>query len=166
MRWIVYFILAYVSLGIQAGLAGPFLRVHGAPPNVVLLAAIFVAVNARREPALLGCFLLGLMQDLLTSQALGLYAMSYGLVAMFVISTQEFVYRDHPLTHFSLALVGGLMTAGVLFVHGWIRGPFESPVALLTSAAYTAVIAVPVLGLLQMVRKAFAFQPSRLRHRL
>lgn len=161
MRWVVYFILAYVSLGVQAGLAGPFLRVHGAPPNLVLLAAIFVAVNAPRESALLGCFVLGLMQDLLTTQALGVYALSYGLVGMFIVSTQEFVYRDHPITHFSLALAGGLMTGAVVFVHGWIKGPWAPPGALMASAAYTAVIGVVVLGVLQKVRSAFAFQSTR-----
>ena len=51
----------------------------------------------------------GVMQDLLTQTPLGLYALSYGLVGMFVVSTQEVVYREHPLTHFSLALVGGLL---------------------------------------------------------
>jgi len=39
MRWIVYFILAYVAIGLQAGLA-PFLTWNGASPNFVLLAVI------------------------------------------------------------------------------------------------------------------------------
>jgi rod shape-determining protein MreD len=163
MRWLVFFILGYVALGVQAGLAAPHLRVSGAPPNVVLIAVIFVAVNAPREAALLGCFVLGVMQDLLTTGGLGVFAFSYGLVGMFVVSTQEFVYRDHPLTHFSLALMGGVVTGLVVLVHGWVRGPWVSPVTLITSAAYTAVLAVVVLGVLQKFRRAFAFQPSRRR---
>src|SRR3954468_13126707 len=107
MRWLVYFILAYVALGVQAGLVGPHLRVGGAPANVVLIAAIFVAVNAPREAALLGCFVLGWMQCFLSAETLGIYAMAFSLVGMFVISTQEFVYREHPLTHFSMTLAGG-----------------------------------------------------------
>lgn len=166
MRWLVFFILAYLALGVQAGLAGAYLRVNGAPPNVVLLAALFVAVNAPREEALLGCFVLGLMQDLLTMDALGVYALSYGVVGMFVISTQEFVYRGHAATNFSLSLVGGLVTGAVVFAHGWVRGPWVSPVALLTSAVYTAVIGVVVLGLLQRARGAFAFQAPRRRGRV
>lgn len=163
MRWLVYFILAYVALGIQAGLASPFMRWRGAVPNVVLLAAIFISINAPREAALFGCFLLGLMQDMLTTQALGVYAFSYSLVGMFVISTQEFVHRDHPLTHFSLTLAGGLITAGVVFIHGWVRGPWMPPAALVTSAVYSALLGVVVLGLLQKMRKVFAFQPARRR---
>jgi cell shape-determining protein MreD len=109
---------------------------------------------------------MGLMQDMLTSQPLGLYALAYSVVGMFVISTQEYVYRGHPLTHFSMTLAGGCVTGAILFLHGWVRGPWVSPVVLLTSAVYTAVIAVVVLGALQAVRGAFGFQPSRRRARV
>src|SRR5215212_2628538 len=61
VRGISYVILAYVALGAQIGLSA-FIRVGGAPPNLVLLAALFVALNAPKEPALLGCFGLGLIQ--------------------------------------------------------------------------------------------------------
>src|SRR5437899_56237 len=110
MRWLTYFILAYIALGLQVGLA-PSMAFQGAAPNLVLICAIFIAINARREPALLGCFGLGAMQDLLTQQPLGLFALGYGLVGMFVVSTQELVYREHPLTHFSMTFSGGLITA-------------------------------------------------------
>ena len=73
MRWITYFILAYVILGLQIG-AGPFLRFQGASPNLVLLAVIFITMNAPRDAALLGAFSLGVMQDLLTAQPPGLFA--------------------------------------------------------------------------------------------
>src|SRR5204862_1426264 len=63
MRWLSYFILAYLMLGLQAGLA-PYVRAGGAPPNFVLLTALFIALNAPRDASLLGCFGLGLMQDL------------------------------------------------------------------------------------------------------
>src|SRR5262245_64336004 len=104
----------------QIGL-GAYVRIEGAAPNLVLLAAAFIALNAPKEPALLGCFLLGLMQDLLTQQTLGIYALSYGLVAMFVISTQQLVYREHPLTHISIAFSASILTATVIVLHGLFR---------------------------------------------
>src|ERR1041384_2202503 len=113
MRWLPYFILAYVALGLQAGISAE-VAVWSARPNLVLIAAIFIALHAPRETALLGCFVMGLLQDLLSIQPLGLFALSYGLVGMFVISTQEIVYREHPLTHVSLALMSSLMTGAVL----------------------------------------------------
>src|ERR1700761_1656292 len=132
MRWIVYFILAYVAVGLQVGLA-PLRRYDEGMPNFVRLAVIFIALNAPREPALLGAFMLGLLQDLMSTQGMGIYAFSYGLAAMFTISTQEIVYREHPLTHFTLGLITGFTTAVVLTLHAWapwlhatapLKGPF------------------------------------------
>jgi rod shape-determining protein MreD len=176
MRWITYFILAYFALGIQTGLDG-FVRVHGAAPNFVLLAAIFIALNAPRDAALLGCFILGALQDLTTRQALGLYALSYGLTAMLVFEAQHAVYRQHPITHISLALFGGILTGIILTIHGLIHpaaaaemasgasAPLPAiryaPMTLFLSAVYTAALAPFVIGPLQRLKQLFSFQPTR-----
>jgi len=179
MRWLAYFILAYLALGAQIGLA-PYLALGGATPNLVLLCAIFLAINAGREPALLGCFGLGAMQDMLSQQPLGLFAFSYGLLGMFVVSTQELVYREHPLTHFSMALSGGFITAAVTIAHDYLRPtaaavqrdgmilPALRPawMTLFTSALYTAALAILVLGILQRIKKLFAFDAARRKARL
>jgi rod shape-determining protein MreD len=162
---VTYLILAYVTLGMQIGL-GSYVKIEGAAPNLVLLAVAFIALNAPKEPALLGCFLLGLMQDLLTQQTLGIYALSYGLVAMFVISTQQLVYREHPLTHISITLSASIITAVVIVLHGLFRLEPEERVALtkLTySTLYTTALSPIILGVLQKLRKAFGFQTKRLR---
>ena len=176
MRWFSYFILAYFALGLQVGLS-PHVSYRGASPNLVLLAVVFIAINAPRDAALLGCFALGVLQDLLSQQQPGLFALSYGLIGMFIVSTQQAVYREHPLTHFSLALIGGLVAAALLLLHGWIYPP--SPrvtdgkvilpavrlpvVAELTRVLYTALLAPVLIGMLQRSRRFFAFQPVRRR---
>jgi rod shape-determining protein MreD len=165
MRWLAYFILAYIMLGLQAGLA-VHLSIGSAKPNLVVLAVIFIAIFAPRDAAMLGAFVLGFLQDLLTGQALGVYAFSYGLVAMFTVSTQQVVYRGHPLTHFSLALVAQLMTMSVIVLHGLIRGPWLQILPLFYSALYTACLAPMVLGVLGRMKRGFAFQPPRRRVRL
>jgi rod shape-determining protein MreD len=175
MRWPIYFILAYLAIALQIGLA-PFLRYRGASPNLVLIAAVFVALHAPRDAALLGCFCLGVLQDLVTQQQPGLYALSYGLTAILVFGGNQVVYRDHPLTHFTMVLVGGLITAAVLLLHGWIHPPSPKVAAAggpalpavrlsagteMVRAAYTAALAVALLWVLQRAKKAFAFQPQR-----
>ena len=184
MRWLAYFILAYVAIGVQIGL-GPYVQYRGAQPNVVLLAAVFVGLNAPRDAALLGCFCMGLMQDLVTQQPPGLFALSYGLTGLVVVGSHHLLQREHWLTHFVLVLVGGLLTAAVLLVHAWVhpdvpRGPAggAGAAAAATAAAmlpairlsagtefvralYIAVLAPVVLGLLQRGRRFFAFQPQR-----
>jgi len=167
MKWFSFFILGYLALGFQVALAG-HIDVRGAEPNFVLLVVVFLAINGSREPALLGSFLLGLMQDLLTLHPMGTWAVAYALVATFVLSTQEVVYREHPLTHFSLALLGGILCAVVLTFHGWVYpmlhgrgGNYGSPVGLVKSALYTAVIAPLILGVLQRIKAAFGFRRGR-----
>jgi rod shape-determining protein MreD len=170
MRWLPYLILAYLFLGLQVGLNG-FVEVRGATPNFVLLLVVFLGLNGAREPVLMGGFLLGLMQDLFTQQPLGTWAVAYSLVGASVWSTQEIVYPKHPLTHFCLTLLGGILAGVVLTVHGWlyplIHG-HESGVGAagmagvyMASALYSAILAPIVLGVLQRLRKAFAFSRRR-----
>jgi rod shape-determining protein MreD len=165
MKTVTYLILAYLTLGAQIGL-GAYVKVEGAAPNLVMLAAVFIALNAPKEPALLGCFFLGLMQDLLTSQTLGIYALSYGLVAMFVISTQQLVYREHPLTHISITLSASIIATAVIVLHGLFKLDASERVALtklIYVTLYTTALSPVVLGILQKLRKPFGFQTRRLR---
>jgi rod shape-determining protein MreD len=177
MRWPAFFILAYVFVGLQVGLGG-VVRHGGAGVNLVLLAAVFVAMHARREPALIGCFVLGLMQDLVTQQPLGLYALAYSLSGVVMIGAQHVVYREHPLTHVAMALVAGMVVAVLVLVQGWVNPPGPArridelvavPAigagagAVLLTGVYTAVAAPVVLFVLQRLRGLFAFEPSRKR---
>lgn len=170
MRWLPYFILAYVILGVQLGV-GDYISYNGAAPNFILLAVVFVAIHAPRDAALLGAFSIGVLQDLLSAQPLGLYALSYGLVGLVITGAQHVVYREHPLAHFGLTLLGGVMTACVLALHGWLRPP--SPAVALdhvtlpavraavgppfVSAVYTALLAPGVLWVLNQFRPFFGF---------
>jgi rod shape-determining protein MreD len=169
MRWLPFLILAYLALGLQTGLSG-YVTWYGANPNLVLLLAIFVAGHAQRDEGLLACFLLGGVQDLLTEGPWGVHALAYTLVGLVVLSTQEFVYGDHFLTHFTRALIGSWITAAVLLIHGWFYPLFHktlpnwvhpAAVPLLLGSFYTALLAIPVMLLLQRTRKAFGFRAPR-----
>jgi hypothetical protein len=85
-----------------------------------------------------------------------------------------------------MALVGGIVVAVVVLLSGWIHPPGAgasewvgsgggpspavqvdvaavraSPGTEFTRALYTAVLAPIVLGLLQRIKRAFAFEPQR-----
>jgi rod shape-determining protein MreD len=175
MRWLSFFIFAWIVGGVQLG-AGAFLKIHGAELWLMLIAAVFISGNAPREAGLLGAFLLGLFQDLLTLQPPGLFALSYGLTAVMVMNSRQAAYSDHPLTHFVLTLGGGLMTAVILYIHAKIRPPEPMVAAegtlspsgielwpLILSALYTAILAVPLLWLLRRTRPLFGFRAARQR---
>lgn len=173
MRGLAFTILAYVALALQVGLA-PYIEWRGVRPNLVLLAAVFIGMNAkRREPALLGCFLIGLVQDCLTTQALGVYACSYGVAALLVTGSARVVYRDHPLAHVSLALVAGVIAMFATLVSGALHpaAPAVTDGGMTLDAAarvgigvevrrlvYTTLLAPFVLWGLTRVRRAFAFR--------
>ena len=170
MKWFPFFILAYVALGIQFGLSG-YAMVWQARPNFVLVAVIFVAMNATRNSALIGCLLLGLMQDAITQQAPpGLAAFSYGAIAILIINTREVVDRDHFLTHISLAILGGLIYAVIAALHGWLyygyiranlkpMRPAGGP--LFVGALYSGILAPLVMMLLRRTKRTFGFRPAR-----
>jgi rod shape-determining protein MreD len=174
MRPLSYFILAYITLGLQAGIARA-IQWNTAGPNFVLLAVIFIALNAPRDTALLACFGLGAMQDLTSGGTMGLYALCYGIVALFIVAIQQAVYRRHPVTHLMLAMIAGFMVALILAFHGWLRPPgpdrapdgqhlppIHSPILpLFYTAIYSAILAPFVLAILQRMNRAFGFQRGR-----
>ena len=169
MRWFPFFILAYIALGIQFGLSGYGILLNR--PNLVLVVAIFVAVSAQRNAAVLACLLLGLTQDLLTHQSpLGLTAFAYGLIGLVVVNTQEIVDRNHFLTHIFLGLLGGLLYGMIVYLHGWIYNMIHpaqklthaSIGSLVLAAFYTALLAPFVMGLLRRMKRMFGFRPLRM----
>lgn len=172
MRWPAYFIFAYLMLGLQVGVSH-YIALWGAAPNLGLIAVIFIALNARRESALLGCFFIGLLQDLLTEQQPGLYALSYGLAALLATAIAQRDTRAHPLVHAALALAGSLITAIILLLHSRLHPAAPALTDLKISAArisprleavralYTVIVAPVVLFGMNALREVFDFKPAR-----
>jgi rod shape-determining protein MreD len=168
LRWLTFFILAYLILGFQLGI-GASASYRGVAPDLVLLAVIFLSLNAPRQPALLGSVLLGAMQDLVSLGPLGLFAFSYGIISMLVVGSVESVRRTHPLTHLSFAFFGACLLGMLLIVHDYFR-PVSAmshigPRVVLVLVIYTTLLAPIVIGLLQLTRRAFAFEQHGRRRR-
>ena len=177
MRLLPYLILAYVAVAMQIGM-GSLLAVGGSAPDFVLLAAIFIALQAPRESALLGCFGLGLIHDLVSQQPLGLYALGYGIVGLLVVGSQSSLQRESPLAHILVALVSGIVvTLVILLNQRFAPTPPVAPVspdaalpplgagpgALIWGVVWTTLLAPAVLWPLNKLRRYFAFDHSRWR---
>ena len=114
----------------------------------------------------MGAFGLGFLQDLFTQHPLGLYAFAYGLVGLFVVGTQPAVYRDHPLTHFFITLLGSVLVALVVLFNNWAypilhahSTQLRQPVGgIFASALYTAALAPIIMGLLGRAKPLFGFR--------
>jgi rod shape-determining protein MreD len=168
MNWVVYSIFAYLIIAMQLAL-GDLLAWRGASPNLVLSVAVFITMHARREEGLLGAFILGVLQDLVSQQPAGLYAFSYGLVGLFVVGARPAVYRDHPLTHLFVTLAGGLLTGAITLLNEWAYPvlhtvtdwPQPSILGVLYGACYSAILAILLLGVLARLKPAFGFRAVR-----
>lgn len=178
MRWFPFFILAYVTLGLQLGLSLS-ISYRSAVPNLVLILVVFIASNAPRDTALLSAFLLGLFHDMISIEPLGYHAFAYGVMGLLVSGSRQVAYRDHPLTHFFLTLCVALLTAVIFWIHSIIRPPGQPlelpsgevlpairPAAgvFFLSALYTALAAVPVLWLMTKTKPLLGFKVSRKRY--
>jgi rod shape-determining protein MreD len=168
MRWVSFFILAYVVLGLQSGLATA-MEWKSATPNFVLIAVVFIAINAPRDAALLAAFILGLLYDMTTSQGiLGLMALSYALSAAMILPIAKGLHRRHPAAHFALTLSVGIVVAIIVALHEWIRpttGAIRpSVLPLFYSAIYSAILAPIFIWVLQKFAGVFRFQTAR--HRI
>lgn len=168
MRWTAYLLLAYVVIAVQIALSG-FVSWGQAAPNLVLPAVVFIAINARREEALLGAFFLGLLQDLFTQQPAGLYAFSYCLVGLFIVGSRPAMYKDHPITHFLMTLVAAAVTGVIVLFNDWTYPKLHalgdagqpSITLALMGALYTAALAPFMLFPVARLKRFFAFKTIR-----
>ena len=161
MSFIPTILLAYLVLAIQSGIA-PFIDVGAATPNLLVPVVIFIALYASREPALIGVYVLGLMQDMLSQDPLGVYPIVYAFLAIVTRMTQPAIHREHPLTHLVLGLAGGALHGAILWLVsvrlGGQRYSFE---LIANSAIYTAITTPIILLLLIKSKRLFGFQPDR-----
>lgn len=161
MRFIPTLILAYLVLGLQSGLA-QHIQIRDASPNLVLPVVIFIALYASRDSALLGSYILGLMQDMLSMVPLGVNPLIYGAITAAVRMTQPAIHREHWLTHILLGLAGGVLQGVILTIVGLrmpeVRAPLEM---LVVSTLYTAALCPILLLPLLKSRRIFGFQPQR-----
>lgn len=159
MRTLPFILLAYIMLGLQLGLGG-LLQLHGGGMNLVLVAAVFIAMNARRDIAVPACFALGLLHDLIGIGPIGTYALAYSVVALLIAGTDRALSVEHPFTHFVITLVAGVVVAIIVFIHGHLAR-YRVPTPLwpnLIGAFYTALIALPAMWVLNRFRRAFRFR--------
>jgi rod shape-determining protein MreD len=160
VRFIPTLFLAYLALGLQSGLA-QHIQIRDASPNLVLPVVIFIALYASRDSALLGTYLIGLMQDMLSMVPLGVNPLMYAAITAAVRMTQPAIHREHWLTHILLGLAGGVLQGAILTIVG-LRMPPRPPVEmLLVSTLYTAALCPILLLPLLASRRIFGFQPER-----
>ena len=133
------------------------LRIFGSAPALVVLVVIAIARHLQAEFALFAGFGAGLLQDLLSESALGLWALTLTTIAYLVVRVRDRMEGDYSLiapfvfgfTAAALALfavLGTIFGERVLADAGFLR-------KIVIPAAYNVLLAG---GLLPFVRWALA----------
>ncbi len=168
MRRAAFFILVYVTLGLQLGLAG--VGIKGVGPNLLLPVVVFLALHLPRQAAVLGSFFAGFMQDLSSMQPLGLYAVSYMISAFVISHAADGVRRGHILTWVAMTLIAGGVTGTLVLLHDLLRAPVDGirtgPRTVLVSVLYSTVLSPGMIWLLRFGYHLMGRDPGRRGHRV
>lgn len=169
MRWISFAIIAVICLTLHTTVAQR-LAVWGAWPDVILVAVVFFAMHARKWDAVIAGWTLGVLADLASLERFGLLSLTYALVALTVQSSRDWMFRYHPLTHFSVTFVAGLATQGVFFMYATlmtdsaIAQPWSSVGGPVGIALYSAACAPPVHAVLMRLLGWLGLDAPRYSH--
>jgi rod shape-determining protein MreD len=168
MRWPAFILVSYFAIGLQLGLNG-VLGLGAWMPSLPLIIVLFVALHAPAKAALLGAALVGVGHDAIASVPFGTYTFSYGIVALASLQLRQVMYREHPFTHGTLALLMGLLLAVLFAVGNFVRARLTPAGELIFAPSFlgtvatsitTAMLAVPMIWALRKVRQMFAFGGS------
>ena len=174
MRWLTFALLAAFAICVQTTLAR-HLGAWGIYPDFMLILVVHYSLHAQSGDGLLAAWLMGVLVDLTSIQRLGLVAIVYGLVALAIWLVRELMFKSHPLTHFTLTFLSGLIVQ--LALRSYFHLTYDTGASFvgmglvsLCSAAYTGLWAVAIhrlllrfsrsLGLRQADRDTFS-KPSR-----
>lgn len=161
MNWPMFAIIAYLLLGLERGLRDA-LAIGPVQPSFLLALGAFVALSAPPLHAVWACLVIGLTLDLTggwpmiagaAQPLIGPYALGCVLMAQVILTLRGKLVRHHLATLAVLTFFGVVAAQFVVVILLSIQKVTGAPLAfqpgseLLTrtgSAAYTAVMAVPV----------------------
>lgn len=162
MNWLVFTLLAYVTMAAQLGLGSLLVietRYGMLQPRLELILLVAAATAGATRPAIGACVALGLAVDLATPHAggaivIGPYTLGFAAAAIVVLQLRTALMRGHPLSIVFCVIAGGLatglVTAGIWSLRAAFYGPPPGFSGLgyltdqLLSVGYTALIALPL----------------------
>ncbi len=160
MRWINLFILTFVLVVLQVGVAGLLgIGPQNVTPDLLLLTAVIIAFIGKTESALLACWVLGLAKDLTSDGVQGSYALCFGLIAILILQIREFFYGESPFVLMAFVFAGSFLTEKLVFIIEIMKSPnltwsnySSSSSMIFFSALFTAALAPFALVAMQRLR--------------
>lgn len=186
MRWIVFFIFAFILLALEVGLRplwvvpiGPY---KSAAPSLLLILGVFISLNTSAGVVVTAMLMLGALVDLTLPVGklepirdiilLGPSALGFLLGGFITLRMRSVVFRDSVITLSVMTFTVGLFIQLAIVILIWFRSVLPTdpiPDWLVASelmqramsVIYSAVVAIPLGVLLIRTRKMWQFYSMR-----
>ncbi len=118
----------------------------GVRPDIVLILTFFISVNLGEDRGAILGFILGLIQDCLSSNLLGANAFSKGVVGFIFGYLRDKIVFENAFSQFTFVLLASLVDAAIISLILFLTIPDNTQVAilfnkLLLSSVYTTIVA-------------------------
>lgn len=152
MRWLTFFLLLYFATALQAAHLGQWSELGYFHIEYILTLAVFYALFAEKDSALLACFWCGLMVDLTSQSLVGLDALVVAMIGLGIVSVRMQLFRNSVLGQMVVTFCAVLLflagSTGLEHLALALAGrpePITHALAytgiILSSALYTAAVA-------------------------
>jgi rod shape-determining protein MreD len=160
MRWL-YLIVSILFLSSIQFIAMSHFR---AAPDLLLIFAVFLALNTQREPALVGAWLSGLFSEVSGGQAghehIGGLALLFTIFAWTLARHRQVLYVEHWLTRTlvvaAVSFVCGLGGAATVYLETRQSIGWEGWNQILVGVFWTTLFSIPLLVLFARVRRLYS----------
>ena len=141
MRWLTFFLLLYFATALQAAHLGQWSEFGYFHIEYIFMLAVFYALFAEKDSALLACFWCGLMYDLTGQTIVGLEAILAGMIALGIVSIRMHIFRSSVLGQMVITFLAVLLFLTGRVVFGHVALYFAGrPVPIINVLAYIGVI--------------------------
>jgi rod shape-determining protein MreD len=169
MRWITFILLLYIAAALHSawfcalGGAEKFPRI-----DYVAMLAIFYALFAAEDYALMAALCCGILYDLMAPSPIGPHTFSLALVAWVIVRVRLSIFREHVISQAVVTMLAaaafGLLTQSLWVIMPKLLGiattglPFGAAMkAWLINALYTGIVAPGVFWLLFKLNTLLGF---------
>jgi rod shape-determining protein MreD len=155
---------ALLAVWLQTSVLAAF-PVMGTYPDLLLAVVVFLGLYSDEDAWPLRYWLIGLLKDVLSAGALGVYATTFTAVGLLASLARSEVFRDHLATRAGLVFLAVLLANGTVAVaESLILGPFrpfDLLLRVLAEATYSAALAPVLMSFTGLFRIPLGIPPSR-----
>lgn len=161
----VFYLLAYLLLVVQTSPTGGLLTFSGIEPDFMLILVVLHCLEFEKVNSILFAFITGLMVDAFDPAWFGLNALAFVTVGYIVASISERIYKERLVNRIIFVFTMFFVRDLSIFIIKAGAGPSAILINILESTFYgalwTAIIAIPVIPLLDLVSGKWIFEKKQ-----